>query len=266
MEERMLVLSSENLQGTITEYTTILAMKKIPTGIIALVLAAGSCHNAEEKSSETESYTDVKIAGAMHNVMWKGQLGSSIDVDTISDKSGLYGLGPESYLTGEILINNGKSYVSRVLTDSTMMVEETHKVSAPFLVYANVSEWREVALPQEIKSITELEKFIDQKTKDNKRPFAFNLKGKVAAATIHIQNLPKGSKVSSPKEAHHGQTSYHLQNKECEIVGFFSTKHQGIFTHHDSFVHLHLITKDESMMGHLDELQIEKMSLYLPVK
>jgi acetolactate decarboxylase len=29
---------------------------------------------------------------------------------------------------------------------------------------------------------------------------------------------------------------------------------------------MHLITKDESKMGHLDELEIKKMKLYLPKK
>ena len=38
-----------------------------------------------------------------------GELGSSIDLATISDKNGLYGLGPVDYLMGELLINNGKT-------------------------------------------------------------------------------------------------------------------------------------------------------------
>jgi acetolactate decarboxylase len=49
-----------------------------------------------------------------------------------------------------------------------------------------------------------------------------------------------------------------------EVVGFFSTEHKGIFTHHDSFLHMHLISSDEKEMGHLDELEIESMKLYLP--
>jgi len=70
--------------------------------------------------------------------------------------------------------------------------------------------------------------------------------------------------VSSPAEAHQGQTNYYLNNEEVEIVGFFSTEHQGVFTHHDSFLHMHLITKDKSLMGHLDELELDKVTLYLP--
>lgn len=234
--------------------------------VLVFVISIISCKSKGNKENFTDSstYSDVQIVGAMKNVMWKGELGSSIDLDTISNKKGLYGLGPEIYLTGELLINNGKSYISRVISDSTMTVEQSFDVSAPFFVYANVTEWKEIELPSEIKTIQDLEQFIDNKTKDYKRPFTFNLKGQIAKATIHIQNLPKGTKVSSPKEAHQGQVRYKLNEEAVEIVGFFSTAHKGIFTHHDSFLHMHLITKNEEKMGHLDELEIEGMKLYLP--
>jgi len=202
----------------------------------------------------------------MKNVMWKGELGSSIDLDTIANKKGLYGLGPLTYLSGELLINNGKCYRSKVISDSSMVVIESFEASAPFFVYGNVVEWTEIDLPSEVHTIPDLEAFIDQASQAYQRPFAFKLRGKIARALIHIQNLPEGSKVSSPAEAHQGQTNYSLENEEVVIIGFFSTEHKGVFTHHDTFLHMHLITEDESKMGHLDELEIEEMKLYLPKK
>ena len=67
---------------------------------------------------------------------------------------------------------------------------------------------------------------------------------------------------------HQGQTNYMLENSEVEIVGFFSTEHKGIFTHHDSNVHMHLITTDRKKMGHLDKVFFGNgsMKLYLPKK
>jgi len=202
----------------------------------------------------------------MKNVMWKGQLDASINLDTISDKKGLYGLGPMSFLRGEIVINNGKSYLSKVISDSTMIVEKTFKISAPFFVYANVTDWDEIQLPPKIKNIKDVETFIDSRTTEMKKPFGFKLIGSVKEANIHIQNLPKGTQVSSPKEAHQGQINYKIENTKAEIVGFFSKEHKGVFTHHDSNVHMHLITADEKKMGHLDALQIDSMKLYLPKK
>jgi len=238
-----------------------MSLNQIAFGLLTIGLV--SCNST---SKETETYPDINIVGAMKNVMWKGELGSSIDLDTVSDKNGLYGLGPESYLTGELLINNGKSYISKVLSDSTMTVEKRFDVSAPFFVYGNVIEWNEIELPSGLKTIQDLEKFMDNNTIDFKRPFAFKLIGKISSAIIHIQNLPEGTKVSSPDDAHQGQTNYNVENEAAEIIGFFSTEHKGVFTHHDTFLHMHLITNDETKMGHLDELEIGEMKLYLPKK
>ncbi len=233
-----------------------------------LVMGLMSC-NARQKDNHTkdpETYADIKIIGAMKNVMWKGELGGILHLDTIADKNGLYGLGPVRYLTGELLINNGKCYVSKATSDSTMTVEERFDVQAPFFVYGHVTDWHDVELPPKVKTIQDLEEFIDEKTSDFKRPFAFKLAGRVSNALIHIQNLPEGTKVSSPEEAHQGQTNYNIENEEAEIIGFFSTEHKGVFTHHDSFLHMHLITKDERKMGHVDQLEIGEMKLYLPKK
>ncbi|WP_435622904.1 acetolactate decarboxylase [Flagellimonas sp.] len=241
-------------------------IKHLAFGFLTIGLIGCNSNPKEKKKVEIETYPDIKIVGAMKNVMRKGELGSSIDLDTISDKNGLYGLGPVSYLRGELLINNGKSYLSKVISDSTMTVEKTFETSAPFFVYGNVTEWNEIELPPYLKTIQDLEKLIDNKTTEYKRPFAFKLIGQVSSAIIHIQNLPEGTKVTSPKEAHQGQTNYELENVNVEVIGFFSREHKGIFTHHDSFLHMHLITKDESKMGHLDKMEIGKMKLYLPKK
>jgi acetolactate decarboxylase len=74
--------------------------------------------------------------------------------------------------------------------------------------------------------------------------------------------------VSSPSEAHQGQIDYELVNEQMEIVGFFSKEHKAIFTHHDSYVHMHLITKNREIMGHLDEIlfKVGSLTLYLPLE
>ncbi len=239
-----------------------MVFKILTFGILSFAII--SCNSAKKESQTHQDVVEVNIVGAMKNVMWKGELEGQIDLDTISNRTGLYGLGPESFLTGELLINDGQSYLSRVSSDSTLTVQKTFAVSAPFFVYSNVTEWNNIELPTSVTTLQDLEKFIDERTKDFNRPFVFKTIGKVSSATFHIQNLPEGAKVSSPEDAHQGQTNYQLINEPVELIGFFSTEHQGIFTHHDSFLHIHLITKDESKMGHLDELEVSTMTLYLP--
>lgn len=240
-------------------------MMKIKISITLLLsLLLFNCKDQSKKTLEDSS--TVKIAGAMFNVMRKGDLSNRIFLDTINNKTGLYGLGPEDHLKGELLVNNGKSYISRVTSDTTMQVKESFNVKAPFFVYANNTSWEEIDIPNDIKNIKVLEKFITEKVDTIKTPLVFKILGKVTDATIHIQNLPEGSKVSSPEDAHQGQTNYNIYNEDVEIIGFFSKNHQAVFTHHDSFVHMHLITKDESKMGHLDHITVGKMKLLLPKK
>lgn len=232
--------------------------------ICILTLSIFGCNSKAKTTTPQKTYDNINIVGAMKNVMWKGELHDRINLDTIANKKGLYGLGPATYLTGELLINNGTSYVSKVTSDTTMTVIKTYENSAPFFVYANVTDWENVPLSQSVKTISDIEDFVTAEAKHLKKPFAFKLTGKIAEATIHIQNLPEGSKVSSPKEAHQGQTNYKLKKENATIIGFFSTEHKGIFTHHDTNIHLHLITTDERKMGHLDDVTIDNMTLYLP--
>ena len=177
-------------------------------------------------------YPDVKSVGAMKNVKWKGELEGSIRLDTIANRSGLYGLGPQDFLKGELLIVDGQTFLSQVLSDTSMVVKQLETVEAPFFVYTNVSEWRLYDLGTSVSDIHSLEEYLDASTESHKRPFAFKLTGKIDRAQIHIQNLPTGMKVSSPKDAHTGQVRYQLASEEVEIIGFFSALHEPSFYHH----------------------------------
>jgi len=237
---------------------------KFKTTLLGLtILTLTSCTSTAQRTTNS-----VKIVGQMKDVMWKGQLYGNVKLDTIANKTNLYGLGPVEYLSGEILIIDGKSYKSTVVSDTTMKVEETYDIKAPFFGYANIAKWKEQTLPDSIQTIQQLEQYLDNVTKSSPRPFLFKLSGTVEQATIHIVNLPKDSKVSSPDEAHKGQKNYKLENEQSEIIGFFSTEHKAIFTHHDTFLHMHLITADRQKMGHLDEVLLKKgtMKLYLPTE
>ena len=234
----------------------------VPVTVMICLLIVHNPSQAQQASNT------VKVVGAMKNVMWKGQLYGTIDLDTISNKKHLYGLGPLEYLTGELMIVNGKSYLSSVVNDTTMNVIRTFQAKAPFFVYANVGRWKRQDVPDSVQTIQQLESFLDLQTLNSPRPFAFRLTGMIDTATIHIVNLPKGSTVSSPEDAHKGQTNFPLSNEAVEIAGFFSKEHQTIFTHHDTYLHMHLITNDQSKMGHFDEGRFKPgtMKLYLPVE
>lgn len=131
------------------------------------------------QSTAQHSGNEVKIVGQMKDVMWKGQLYGNINLDTIANKTNLYGLGPIEYLAGELLIIDGKSYKSTVTSDTTIKVGETYGIKAPFFGYANISKWTEEALQDSILTIQQLEQYLDKVTKNSPRPFMFKLTGTV---------------------------------------------------------------------------------------
>lgn len=234
-------------------------MKYVFFLLIAFLVA---CKESNEISSVP---VQVRYVGAMKNVMKKGELTGTILLDTIQPNENLFAIGPVEFLQGEITVFNGRSFVSKVKTDSTMSISETFGVKAPFLVYSNVKKWKEIAVPDNITDLVSLEKLLDSLNfSDN--PFAFKIEATVETANIHIVNLPSVTRVSSPQEAHQGQVNYIVKDQMVDLIGFYSTKHHAVFTHHDTNMHIHLITKDQKQMGHLEEIKFSKnkIKLFLP--
>jgi acetolactate decarboxylase len=219
--------------------------------------------SAQTDTVEQSIDRTIHIVGAMSNVMHKGQLTATINLDTLSHKAHLYGVGPLENLAGEALLLDGHGYESKMINDSTMKVTETFSMKAPFFVYTQVDPWQEVEVPDSLSTLPELEKFLDEITQKYPRPFCFRLAALADTAVIHVVNLPKGKKVHSPEDAHQGQREFVLTNKTVEMVGFFSKEHQGVFTHHDSYVHIHLITFDKRLMGHLERFVLRPHSAIL---
>lgn len=230
-------------------------MKKLLLYIAVSVLSLYFFTACQENknASTTDSTATVEFVSAMKNVMRLGKLEGNVLLDTLPKKN-LYGIGPVEYLKGELMIMDGTSYISRVETDSTMTVETSFDTKAPFFVYAQVEDWEKETMPNSINNLETLEAYLDEKFKERDEPFVFRIEGIIDTAVIHIVNLPEGSKVSSPEEAHQGIVYYPIENENVELLGFFSRKHQAVFTHHDTFMHIHLISKNKTMMGHLDEI------------
>jgi acetolactate decarboxylase len=69
----------------------------------------------------------------------------------------------------------------------------------------------------------------------------------------------------NPEQHEKAKIRFQLKDQPVEIVGFCSDKHHGVFTHHDSKVHMHMKRTDGTSGGHVDGLQLSGgMSLLLP--
>ena len=135
----------------------------------------------------------------------------------------------------------------------------------PFFVYSKESDLNSISVSPLELSLKSTEELIDSLYFDYDKPLLVRVDGVFKDITVHSVNLPEGSSVSSPEQAHKGLTQYNYKNLSGSIVGFFSRKHKAIFTHHDSFLHAHFISNDRNVMGHVDSVLFHSVNTILKV-
>lgn len=230
--------------------------------LIALMSAIWfGCESASTKSQ-------VHYRGALRTMMHEGDLRATVALDTLQSQPQLYGLGAVENLKGEVLIYDGAAIIATV-EDSAIVIKRGFEHKAALLVYAQVKQWRECAVREELQDAHALADFILRVAKDNgvnvSAPFAFLLKGKVASLDWHVIDWPQGDTLHT--HAKHKASGMHgrLEQQAVEILGFYSDQHHGIFTHRDSNIHLHAKTVAGDLAAHVDELKVNPtMRLYLP--
>jgi acetolactate decarboxylase len=237
-------------------------MKKI-FGIVLVAGILAFIFGADKLEGTTPQPT---IVGAMKDVMWEGKLGAQIDLDSIHIKNHLFGLGPIENLKGEIIVLDGEGYSSTIDKNGKLIVNNSLTLKAPFFCYQNITQWQGKKLPDTVKTIQGIESYLSQINHPSGRTFLFKIEAEIDSAQLHVVNLPDGVKVSSPDDAHKGQVDVKLKNRTLVLLGFYSNHHQTIFTHHDTFVHIHAISKEKDIVGHLDQvsLRMGKAKIYLP--
>ena len=203
--------------------------------------------------------------GSMRATMWEGQLSGLIAMDSIA-RPGMYGIGPLAFLKGEITLVDGRCFVSRVVGDSAIVVEERSDVQAPFFVRASAANWTQVPLPDHVVDLRSLDVFLTEWARGSEGSFLFRLRGLVGQEIgYHVMNVPTGTMIQGPDEAHAHQVNYVDRGSEGTLIGFFSTRHHGVFVHHDANIHVHYLSWDHARMGHVESLIIDPARLVLEI-
>lgn len=206
----------------------------------------------------------VIATGAIRNTMFNGQLAGLIDLDSIA-KPGTFGIGPLEYLLGEVLLFDGMVFVSAMEKNLDMHVVQRTEVRAPFFVHQHVGEWATVELPDSVMDLHTLDAFLSARFATIGTPFAFRISGVMASTDIHIMDVPMGTEVNNPDDAHRHNKDHHLADSAMDLIGFFSTKHKAVFTHHDTNIHVHAITVERNWMGHVEDVHFVPSRVTLSV-
>lgn len=211
-----------------------------------------------------ESDHVVRWAGALKNVHQGLDFSGKIDLAPLADLPHLYAVGPLENLQGEVTIWDGKPLISRVLEgskDGQVKVDNSLVGKACFLVYGQAQSWKESKLDSSLTADQVDHVVKDAATKygiNTNKPFPFLIEGVAKTARYHVMNRTEAVPPTPGSESHEkAKVRFTLQDAPVSILGFYSEHHQAIFTHHSSFVHMHVKAASDKIAGHLEAIELE---------
>ncbi len=244
--------------------------RAIATGIGCACFISLNAHPDSDKQPLPVDQTfAVEWVGAMKTVHRDGDASPRTKLEPLARRAGGFAIGPVAGLRGEITVVEGKAHIARVIDDEEHVAEEWD-VEAPFLVYGHVDSWIETPLPNDVIALSDLETWLPKAAEANgidpTKPFPFKIESTDAAIDFHvISNDEPGYIVSRPHREL--MRFYALTNEAVTLLGVHSTEHAGIFTHHGSATHIHMVSHDEKHSGHVDAVTFGKdTKLFLPSK
>lgn len=217
--------------------------------------------------------TLVKYSGKMSKIGQEKRVDAAIMVDSIKGEH-LYAIGPVENLRGEIIVWDNNPFVAAITEDNKpYLLKNVKSLKAIFLVYADISNWDTVFINKKINSIKDLEKEItDAAFKygiDTSTAFPFILLGKVNEGSGHIMYKDTAVNTISATVLQEANHKNYFSKQYAQMLGFYSQHHQTIFTHHDSFLHIHYRMANKYQAGHLDTISFAEgvtIRLLLPHK
>lgn len=254
-------------------------MKKLlrPILMLATLVLLQNCSPNESKMDTSADKTAnqrgskeywVKNAGSRLNIIKKGDLSSSIELDSVLHHQGLFAVGPIEDLKGEITIYNGNASIATIEKNKPVFSSNTENINAIFLAYGSASKWNHFTIDKTLTGLTEIESCVRQALIENgldeEKPFPFRIEGHASAATYHI--IYKNNDTPHNKTEHHkAKRPFKLNDEDVKIVGFWAdSSGEGVYTHPGKRTHLHVVSENNSS-GHLDNIQLAKgATLYLP--
>lgn len=217
----------------------------------------------ESKSKEIT----VLVHGALKEIMHNAAREGVVELSDIINREYIYGVGALEGLDGEILIWDSKLTLTRAKKGGTPTISnDAMGEKALLLVTASVSEWIDIPFDGTILE-SSLNDYIQQVAEERNlnisEPFPFILEGVFTSVKWHIISDPG---VDGTHDDHMNKSWNRTDEKiNSKILGFYSTKHHAIFTHHSTNSHMHFYHELSGLSGHVDELILsENIILKLP--
>jgi alpha-acetolactate decarboxylase len=223
--------------------------------LLALLTSLGSAHGAAAPDS-----AQVETFGSLRDIIHEGRLEGRVPLAAALAKPHAYALGALARLDGEFVIVDGKVWESRPAGRGTIRATAYRPGadSAALMVVSHVAAWRDVPVTRAIP-IAALQDTLAAHAAalglPPSGPFAFLIDGPVTGLRWHVAD---GRLLAPGPSSHEAHAKAAVQGARAAIaarlVGFYSDHHQGVFTHHDSEVHLHVLLAAEGLAAHVDSV------------
>jgi acetolactate decarboxylase len=240
-------------------------MKKVCSLIVPIVVAAIAC-SCQQTPSPVQSYSGVSYAGALRNIMHKGDLSSQITIDTALLTKAHYGLGAVAGLDGEILVWDGLTLISRVDSSQKVAISSPSQIEASLYVYSDVPEWKQINLPDTIQSLESFEAYLGRSVSVDSA-FPFLIRGEVEKLEWHVIQWDLNDTIHTHDKHKNSGATGQIVSEAVDILGFYSRHHKGIFTHHSRFLHMHFRAKSGMYAGHVDDVRLSSdVAIFVPAE
>ena len=204
----------------------------------------------------------VLYKGEMRALHRGGNALAAVQVDSILTPA-TYAVGPVAGLQGEIFVWEGRPFVAAVMgtAKKPFVKKDVQQLKAVFLVYAHVPAWDTLRVALSAGNMRQLELELAiiaaRHGMDTLQPFPFLLLGEIASGKGHIVFADVPTAAIEPGSIERYKHFNSIQQQKAQLVGFYSQQHAGIYTHHNSYLHIHYRMYNKYQAGHLDEVAFD---------
>lgn len=194
----------------------------------------------------------VHTIGTLRSVIHEGRIEARAPIKSLTGRR-TFALGALARLEGEFIVLDGKAFVSRPGDLESVVAA---KDSVALAVHAKVRSWRVMRVTQPISLAAMGDTLASRAAQFGlpvAGPFPFLIEGGADSVQWHVADGSKLPSGPSSHEAHMAASVRGVRDTDAvTFLGFYSDHHQGVFTHHDSPVHVHAYFPEDGLVGHVD--------------
>ncbi|KYF73616.1 hypothetical protein BE15_33295 [Sorangium cellulosum] len=237
----------------------------VPVGALVLSSIAACAPSGETAAGPAPSApaaASVRSFGALRAIMHEGQTGPAVRIGDVVPGPHAFGVGALSELRGEVTVVDDAIWTSYARDDGTLDVRaagaEEH---AALFVVASVARWQEATLDADVPDgqiDARVEALLRERGLDAEGAVPVQVRGSFRDLSWHVIDGRKLAPGGGHADHVRASVSGTLPAAEGTLVGFFSKRHHGVFTHMGSNTHFHVVLPERQLMGHVDSVTLAR--------